>query len=116
MTSSLSIRQILLDPLHPKDVYEISQQEYAKELQDFRGNLLKSCSKWPPGYNLVGSPLPIIIPESLADHCRKIGELLDRAITNIVERWWSDAGAKFPERMPLLPQQESLLRVSIMSR
>ncbi|KMU86017.1 hypothetical protein CIHG_03548 [Coccidioides immitis H538.4] len=37
-------------------------------------------------------------------------EALVLAITNIVERWWTDSVAKFPERMPLEPQEEDLLR------
>jgi hypothetical protein len=43
---------------------------------------------------------------------RELHEALVLAITNIVERWWTDIDAKLPQRMPLEPQEEDLLRVN----
>jgi hypothetical protein len=39
-------------------------------------------------------------------------EALTAGITDIVERWWTDPEARFPERMPLEKQEKDLLKVS----
>ncbi|KAJ6486947.1 hypothetical protein C8R45DRAFT_996565 [Mycena sanguinolenta] len=41
---------------------------------------------------------------------RAIHDALVLAITSIVERWWTDAEANFPQRMPLEPAEEALLQ------
>lgn len=107
-----SIRQISLSGAHIQDANQCTEEEYSKDLQQFRKSLLKSCPKWPRDHDKAGSPLPLLIPKELAEQFQTLGELLDRAITNIVERWWTDEQANFSERMPILPRQESLLRVS----
>ncbi|KAJ5144998.1 hypothetical protein N7448_002390 [Penicillium atrosanguineum] len=40
----------------------------------------------------------------------ELGQALVLAVTDIVERWWSDVGARFPERMPIEPVEEQLLQ------
>ena len=47
---------------------------------------------------------------------QELNEALVLAITNIVERWWTDIDAKLPQRMPLAPQEEDLLRVNSIHR
>ena len=99
-----SIKEIRLSKLPTKE-------EYTEELQQFRENLLRSCAQWPDLLDIVGSPLPILIPEHLTTHLEQLSKALCRAITSIVERWWSDSRANFPEKMPILPHQEAVLRV-----
>jgi len=87
------------------------QEKYEEEVKAFRQKLRQSCRQWPHGFDIAANPYPIIIPESLTDHLDRLGDILCRATTNIVERWWKDPSANFPERMPLSPQQERILRV-----
>lgn len=58
-------------------------------------------------------PRPILVS---SEHKRRINELNDAlvsAITDIVERWWTDTEARFPDRMPLETAEEDLLRVCL---
>lgn len=105
--------QVSLDRTHRGDAYQNgdSGEGFSKELDQFRDNLTKSCPQWPPAYNISASPLPLVIPESLVNHLDGLGNTLCRAVTSIVERWWTDQTASFPQRMPLLPHQEQVLRV-----
>lgn len=80
-------------------------------------SLEASCSRnlWPKDSHLSFSPHPMVVNEWHNTRVQAIHEALVLAITNIVERWWTDHEARFPERMPLEPQEESLLRVSLLS-
>jgi hypothetical protein len=77
---------------------------------------LEKCSPretWVGDAHQKSAPYPILGNE---DHQRQLAELsqaLVLAITDIVERWWSDAGAGFPKRMPIEPVEEQLLQVSL---
>ncbi|KFY29836.1 hypothetical protein V494_08440 [Pseudogymnoascus sp. VKM F-4513 (FW-928)] len=104
--------QISLDRTHRGGAYQNgdSGKGFSKELGQFRDSLLKSCPQWPPAYNSSASPLPLVIPETLANHLDGLGNSLCRAVTDIVGRWWSDSTANFPQRMPLQPHQEEILR------
>ena len=115
MYSHGNLEQISLAGNHlaASDLVTLStQSSYTEEVEIFRQNLRRSCSLWPHGFDIAASPYPILIPQSLTDHLDNLGDILCRAITHIVERWWTDPSAKFPERMPLSPQQERILRVS----
>jgi hypothetical protein len=37
---------------------------------------------------------------------------LTLAITDVVQRWWTDDTARFPQRMPLPKEEEKLLQAS----
>lgn len=113
MSSSNFLRQLPLnssfDSLDPSSK-PLDQKSYTKELQEFRESLLKSSSAWPQQLDTVASPLPVLIPRHLEEHIEKLGDCLVRAVTNIVERWWSDEKARLWERMPILDHQEAVLR------
>ena len=120
MASDGPLRQISLNnnclrATPHKMVSEVDEDAYKEELQCFRQSLLRSCNQWPLGFDISASPLPLLAPETLLAHLDKLGNLLCHAITSIVERWWTDPIANFPERMPLLPHQEAVLRVSTQS-
>lgn len=57
------------------------------------------------------SPHPAVVTEKHIQQLENLSEALSLAINDIVERWWSDTEARFPERMPLEPVEEELLRV-----
>ncbi|KAL9607202.1 MAG: hypothetical protein Q9167_007862, partial [Letrouitia subvulpina] len=44
------------------------------------------------------------------DELKEFHRLLDLALVNIVERWWRDKEARFPERMPLERHEEEVLQ------
>lgn len=87
-------------------------------VEAYHFNLIQ-CSPahtWPGNAYLSGSPHPVLVTEK---HQRQLAELSDAlflAISDIVERWWIDVEARFPERMPVGPTEEKLLRVSTFHR
>lgn len=87
-------------------------------IEAFHLNLIR-CSPahtWPGNAYLSASPHPILITEK---HQRQLAELNDAlflAISDIVERWWIDSEARFPERMPVGPAEEKILQVSTFHR
>jgi hypothetical protein len=85
-----------------------------KEKIRLEASLEASCrrSTWPKDSHLACSPHPILIDPQHDAAVRAIHEALVLAITSIVERWWTDSKANFPQRMPLEPQEEALLQVS----
>ncbi|KAJ7824264.1 hypothetical protein B0H14DRAFT_3088793 [Mycena olivaceomarginata] len=83
-----------------------------KEKIRLEASLEASCrrSTWPKDSHLACSPHPILIDPQHDAAVRAIHEALVLAITSIVERWWTDSKANFPQRMPLEPQEEALLQ------
>ncbi|KAF7349305.1 Circularly permuted ATP-grasp type 2 [Mycena sanguinolenta] len=77
-----------------------------------QASLETSCrrSTWPKDSHLACSPHPILITSQHDAAVRAIHEALVLAIASIVERWWTDSAADFPQRMPLEPGEEALLR------
>jgi hypothetical protein len=65
-----------------------------------------------PGFNIHKrlAPFNICLSQSFAAHVRDIHRLLDRALVDIVERWFTDVNANFPTRMPIERHEEDLLR------
>lgn len=85
-----------------------------QQLRDaYQSNLLKWCPAdvWPGNSRLAACPHPVLVTEHHQRQLAELHEALVLAVTDIVERWWSDTKAQFPERMPLEPQEEELLRV-----
>ncbi|KAL8949752.1 MAG: hypothetical protein Q9222_004168 [Ikaeria aurantiellina] len=65
---------------------------------------------WPHAFDVKACPHPLIVPASYLSRTKLVHKLLSSAITNIVERWWSDEQAQFPQRMPLQRDEEELLK------
>lgn len=57
------------------------------------------------------TPNPILISNQFLKSLREFHNALSIALTNIVERWFTDEKAAFPTRMPLEQHEEDLLRV-----
>jgi hypothetical protein len=78
----------------------------------------QELEKYSPRETWVGdahrksAPYPVLGSKAHQRQLSELSEALVLAITDIVERWWSDAEARFPERMPIDPMEEKLLQVS----
>ncbi|KAJ5773681.1 hypothetical protein N7457_008577 [Penicillium paradoxum] len=74
---------------------------------------LEKCSPretWAGDAHQKSVPYPVLGNEAHQRQLAELSEALVLAITDIVERWWSDEKACFPERMPLEPVEERLLQ------
>ena len=58
-------------------------------------------------------PHPLLLSHQQVLQLERLNQALSIAITNIVERWWTDKEAALPLRMPLGPVEESLLQVRL---
>lgn len=86
---------------------------YIKEHADHLAALLRACpeSVWPKHSHLTCCPRPILVGKKHLKQLETLHDALVLAITDIVERWWTDTEACFPERMPLAKEEEELLQV-----
>ncbi len=112
-----SLRQISLSLSHHADklvAAAVADKEKRKEdMLTMQESLLNSSSGWLSEVYLRACPYPILIPRSKLHGLRNLHKILSIAITNIVERWWTDKEAHFPERMPLEKHEEEVLRVGV---
>lgn len=88
---------------------EAREADY-NELQE---NLHALSPVWPHAFDIKACPHPLIVPQSQLFRIEKVHQLLSSAITNIIERWFSDGEARFPDRMPLEPLEEDTLKVGL---
>lgn len=83
------------------------------ELNTMQKSLLASCPTWPYDLYRRACPYPVLVHHPRLCKLRDLHIALSAAITSIVERWWTDKDAHFPQRMPLEKQEEEILRVCI---
>lgn len=74
--------------------------------------LRKWSSTWPSGSLNAACPHPVLITDQHHDELSDLHQALNLAIEDIIDRWWTDEQAQFPQRMPLEQEEEDLLRVS----
>lgn len=88
---------------------------YEQEQEIAEAHLLNLCPSniWPKGSYRNTCPRPIIVTKEHQQQLEELHGALTTAITDIVERWWTDDEARFPERMPLEKQEAELLQVSL---
>jgi len=55
------------------------------------------------------APFNMCISIRFADHVRGLHRALDKALVDVVQRWYSDKEANFSKRMPLEKHEEDLL-------
>ncbi|OJI89599.1 hypothetical protein ASPTUDRAFT_79543 [Aspergillus tubingensis CBS 134.48] len=74
-------------------------------------SLLRFCSdkSWNNSSRSVFIPRSILVSSEHQCQWKELNNALVSAITDIVERWWTDSVSRFPERMPLEPVEEDLL-------
>ncbi|KFG79746.1 hypothetical protein MANI_008773 [Metarhizium anisopliae] len=84
----------------------------ARQYGQLMDNLLRLCPGhvWPKDSYKANCPSPILVNQRHQGHLERLHEALTSAITDIVQRWWSDTEANFPQRMPLAKDEEELLR------
>ncbi|KAF3403590.1 hypothetical protein F1880_009530 [Penicillium rolfsii] len=109
-----------LDCLHQisllgtEDYSHIPSEEFDADLikgarERYISSLGKWNSSWPAGSLDSSSPHPVLVTERHLQQLSELSQALDLALQDIIERWWTDEDAKFPQRMPLEPQEEELL-------
>lgn len=86
---------------------------YSKEETEYQNQLLVSCpaGTWPCGSHRAACPRPVLVNQDHQRMLQEMTESLTAAITSIVERWWTDHDAGFPQRMPLEKEEEDILKV-----
>lgn len=100
------------------EVRSVSQQSFdvapfSSEEARFQDKLLKLCpaNLWHKGSYTAGCPRPILVGRHHQQQLKDLHEVLTVATMDVVQRWWSDRDARFPERMPLEAKEEELLQV-----
>ncbi|KAF4959108.1 hypothetical protein FGADI_1986 [Fusarium gaditjirri] len=95
----------------------ISQQtfdtaSFSTEEARFQERLLNLCpaNLWPKASYTTGCPRPVLVGRHHQEQLKGLHEALTVAITDVVQRWWSDENARFPGRMPLENKEEELLQ------
>ncbi|KAK8914916.1 hypothetical protein H634G_09840 [Metarhizium anisopliae BRIP 53293] len=85
---------------------------YTQEHEAMQASLVNSCPAhlWPKNSHKAACPRPILMTKQHQTQLAELHEALTAAITDIVERWWTDKESRFPERMPLTSKEEDLLQ------
>ncbi|QMW39216.1 hypothetical protein G4B11_002496 [Aspergillus flavus] len=96
----------------PVTTFDPAKATYLQDQEALQENLLRLCSVngWHKSSRAACSPRPVLVSSEHQRRWRELHEALVLAITDIVERWLTDPEARFPERMPLEPEEEDLLR------
>ncbi|OJJ32900.1 hypothetical protein ASPWEDRAFT_174330 [Aspergillus wentii DTO 134E9] len=95
--------------VHPTDSDPTTRQSLIETLH---ANML-NCSPphtWTGDIYQTCSPHPVLVTPRHKQQVEVLSEALSAAIIDIVNRWWKDTEARFPERMPIEPFEEDLLR------
>ncbi|OJJ29768.1 hypothetical protein ASPWEDRAFT_121712 [Aspergillus wentii DTO 134E9] len=96
-------------PVSPKSTpSEIQRQQFEKFNSHFAA-ISQGAKKYPNGFHRV-PPYPLLVSQSLVERMKRLHEALSIALTDVVERWWTDEKAAFPSRMPVEGEEEEILR------
>ncbi|KAF5234730.1 hypothetical protein FANTH_12082 [Fusarium anthophilum] len=84
----------------------------AKELETFRKHLYADAKGGELSFGIMEriSPHAVAVSNPLFSRLEQLHVILGRVFIDIVDRWFTDEKARFPERMPLDPSEEELLR------
>ncbi|RAL16828.1 uncharacterized protein BO97DRAFT_420219 [Aspergillus homomorphus CBS 101889] len=94
------------DPVPPKSAKKDVQHQQKQTLNSYFESLTSGCRR-----NVNNnSPNPLPMSERLQRNVAKLHEALVTGLSSIVDTWWTDEQAAFPQRMPLEPHEEDLLR------
>ena len=81
----------------------LNKQRRAEEAAAIRARCVENWEGHTP-HNYTHerlAPFHICLSPTFADHVRDVHALLDRALVDIIERWFDDTEANFPSLMPL---------------
>ncbi|KAH8885485.1 hypothetical protein GQ53DRAFT_659813 [Thozetella sp. PMI_491] len=116
MAPRLQQVQLGLGPgnFQPIETYKRQSKAYVEEHTRHQASLLRLCPAhaWYHGSFRQDCPRPILISEYHQTLLNNLHESLNAALTDIVQRWWTDREARLPERMPLEETEEDLLRAN----
>ncbi|ESU08663.1 hypothetical protein FGSG_04440 [Fusarium graminearum PH-1] len=100
------------DDVVPIASHNIDVASFAREEALLQESVLNLCpaNLWHNGSYASGCPRPVLVGEHHQQQMKDLHKALTAAIADIVQRWWSDTDARFPERMPLEPREEELLK------
>ncbi|KAI1089358.1 hypothetical protein F5B19DRAFT_467683 [Rostrohypoxylon terebratum] len=92
--------------------HNANPKTYAQEYHSYQAYLSSQCplNLWPRSSHAAFCPRPILINKQHQQQALAIHNALSIAVTHIVERWWTDKEARFPQRMPLQKEEEELLQ------
>lgn len=101
------------DGYEPVGHCKADKTTYAREHEVLESSILRICPAhlWPKGSYRAACPRPILISRQHEQQLADLHDALTAATTDIVQRWWTDREARYPERMPLERQEEDLLQV-----
>ena len=97
--------------------YHANSTIYEQEHKALQSRLLQLCPShlWFKGSHDKSCPRPVLVTKQHQEQLVQLQDALAAAIVDIVDRWWTDGEARFPERMPLKKEEEDLLRVWFIS-
>lgn len=87
---------------------------YQWENESMVAKLMRLCPPrlWPHGSYNNSCPRPILVNIRHELMLSELHTALTLSLTDIVDRWWSDKAAKFPDRMPLNFMEAAVVKVS----
>lgn len=97
------------------DPKNIDTGTYAREEAKLQESVLELCpaNLWHNGSYSAGCPRPILVHQHHQRQLQELHEALTIALTDIVQRWWTDDNACYPDRMPLEKVEEDILKVRL---
>ncbi|KAH7125922.1 hypothetical protein EDB81DRAFT_663481 [Dactylonectria macrodidyma] len=97
------------EPVAPREARDTI---YAREQGMLEAGLLGRCPAhvWPHASYTAACPRPVLVTKHHQQQLDDLHEALTLAIADIVQRWWTDGDARFPQRMPLDKREEELLQ------
>ncbi|KAK2597432.1 hypothetical protein QQS21_005980 [Conoideocrella luteorostrata] len=116
MATAQVMQQIHIRQSHPGFQVVVASQDknshYKEEHDKQERYLLSKCAAhlWHDGSYSAICPRPVLVGKHHLQRMEDIHEALTAAITDIVQRWWSDSDARLPIRMPLEPEEEEHLK------
>lgn len=88
----------------------VTKAQREADLETFRNALLANTGPWPLDFHLRIPPSAVYIPRHHITAAERLQIALDKALTSIISRWFTDERANFPARMPLKDHEERVLR------
>ena len=116
MANNPAIQQISLSlSAEQNAIAPATAASYARHLRDLetvRSSVLEQNDGHPITFffNERLSPFNIAITPDFSSQVRSLHRLVDKALIDVIERWYSDKEANFPSRMPLETHEDELLR------
>ncbi|THC88398.1 hypothetical protein EYZ11_012158 [Aspergillus tanneri] len=100
------------DGYEPVATCKAERAAYIENQERLQSSLLQLCPAdlWPKNAYAACCPQPVLVTSWHQQQLAELHTALVLSITDIVNRWWTDPVARFPERMPLESKEEDLLQ------